>query len=69
MVFKHGLPESFRDLDRRETDLQRAYRDARYAGNEKLAMQLYEQLHEVAGRLSDLAMRHLRRPTRPPDQE
>ena len=70
MVFKHGLPESFRELDRRHTDLERAYRDARDSGNEKRAMELYEQLHEVAGKLSDLMMeRRPQRPSRPGEDQ
>jgi hypothetical protein len=59
MIFKYGLPEQFRDLNREHGALERAYRDARDSGNGALALALYERMSAAGDKLSAMVMKHV----------
>ena len=60
MIFKHGLPEAYRHVDREYRDLERARERAAQAGQVDLAEELRVRAGEAADRLSELMLEHRR---------
>ena len=60
MIFKYGLPDEYREVDREYRDLERARERAAKAGQTDLAEELRVRAGEAADRLSKLTMNHRR---------
>jgi hypothetical protein len=60
MIFKYGLPDEYREVDREYRELERARAQAANAGQTDLAEELRARAGEAADRLSQLVMTHRR---------
>ena len=58
MIYKYGLPEAFRELDRECRELERARERARRDGDADLAEALHLRAIEAGERLSEFVMKH-----------
>ena len=65
MIYRYGLPEEFRVLDREVRDLELARRQALSDGNQALVLELHLRVIEAGEKLSELVMTHREKSSRP----
>jgi hypothetical protein len=66
MMYKFGMPEKFRQLEREVRELERARKQALDDGNQDLVLELHLRVIEAGNKLAELVMTH-RRPSSKPE--